>query len=511
MHVIFWDTRKLGVSKDFAAGFGVGRYPPGGGFRGAVIRRFYTRDRRPVALLFAHLAAALQSLGHRVEYCEDRLPRSQADLYLFCPSLITLHLERQAVARLLERHPTARVVVVGPVASVMPEAFAGLGVTLVQGEAEQLLWRLDEVLARPADTVQLGMIDDLDRLPMPDWSPFQPHRFRIGYDFCRFPTALIQASRGCVLRCNYCPYIVPKNIVRFRSPEAVAEEMRYSIARWGFRSFKFRDPLFGASRSRLYRLAELIGRLPRRIQFSIETRIDVMRPETLRALKQVGLSSITVGIETPDEETQRRYRRAPIESDRQRAFLDTCRGLGIRTVAGFIIGFPSDTDRSIRNVLDYALKLNPTFANFNVMTPYPGTPFFEQIRSQIADFDYSHYTAYTPVLKYEHLSRERVAWWVAKCFRRFHFRWPYLAANAAILWPPLGRLGLGPAGGAPTDAQPAEPPHPAEPGHQAVPGPFAARLPHSALGKKGLRHDRPHPRTRHSDLSTGPRPEEERG
>ncbi len=495
MQVVLWDTRKLDASKDFAGGFGIGLYPRGGGVRNAIIRRFYTRDRRPVALVFAHLAAAMRSLGHRVDYCEDRLPRRQADFYIFCPSLITLPLERRAMAQLLERFPAARVLVVGPVASVMPEAFADLGVTIGQGEAEQLFWRLDEVLARPAGTVQLGSIDDLDGLPLPDWSPFQPHRFRIGYDFDRFPTALIQASRGCSLTCNYCPYIVTNNALRFRDPEAVVEEMRYGMARWGFRSFKFRDPLFGASRSRLYRLAELIGRLPRRIQFSIETRIDVMRPETLRVLKRVGLTSVTVGIETPDEATLQRYRRAPIEDDRQGEFLHTCRRLGIRSVAGFMIGFPGDTDRSIRNVLDYALELNPTFANFNVVTPYPGTPFFQEIRSQIADFDYSHYTVYTPVLKYEHLSRERVAWWLAKCFRRFYFRWSYVARNAPVLWPWLHRLGRG---------IPSKPPHPGGSPHPKVPEPLGAKVLENSLETSRLRRDGPHRPTRLTDTSAGP-------
>ncbi len=501
MQVVIWDTKKLDVSKDFAGGFGVGLYPRGGGLPGAVIRRFYTRDRRPVALLFAYLAGAMRNLAHEVQYCVDRIPARQADLYIFCPALITLQLERQTIAQLLARFPTARVLVVGPVASVMPEAFSDLGVTVVQGEAEQLYEQLDDVLCRPAGTVApVGSVDDLDCLPLPDWSPFGPRRFRIGYDFRRFPTALIQASRGCPMRCNYCPYIVLDNTIRFRNPEAVAEEMRYGMTRWGFRSFKFRDPLFGASHSRLFRLADLIGRLPRRVQFSIETRIDVMRPETLRALKRVGLSSITVGIETPDDETLRSYRRAPVEMDRQRQFLDVCRRLGIRTVAGFMIGFPEDTDGSIRRVLDYALELSPTFANFNVVTPYPGTAFFQQMRSQIADFDYSRYTVYTPVLKYENLTRQRVAWWLAKCFRRFYFRWSYLTDNAAVLWPNLRYLGVGrePV----LKAEPA-----AEPVHSPVPEPLGARIPLAALEQKGLRCDGPHRRNRANELSRSPRQE----
>ena len=134
---------------------------------------------------------------------------------------------------------------------------------------------------------------------------------------------------------------------------------------------------------------------------------------------------------------------ALIREDRQREFISLCRSLGIRTVAGFLIGFPDDTEESIRDVRDYAQQINPTYANFNVVTPYPGTAFFEQMRGQIADTDFSHYTVYTPLLKYEHLSVRRMEELLAKCFHRFYFRWQYLRDNAPLLWPALRRLGLG--------------------------------------------------------------------
>ncbi|MGD9722293.1 MAG: radical SAM protein [Pirellulales bacterium] len=442
MRVVLWDTRKLDVAKDFAGGFGVGQYPGRGGLAGAVVRHFYKRDYRPVALTFSYLAAIFRSLGHQVEYALDRIPAG-ADLYVFNPSLITLALERQAMQRVLETTPGCRVFVVGAVAFAMPEAFDGLAVTIIKGEPEQLFWKLDEALASGERTFNVGKVNDLDLLPFPDWSPFAPRKFRIGYDFTRFPTALIQQSRGCTLKCNYCPYIIMENATRLRTPESVVAEMRAGIKAHGFRSFKFRDPLFGVDRKRVFHLAELIGQLPRKIQFSIEGRIDLLKPDVLRALAEVGLTSITVGIETPSEDTLRRYHRAPIRDDKQREFVALCRALRIRTVAGFMIGFPEDTEESIRYVLRYAKTVNPTFANFNVVTPYPGTEFFEQIKPQIATFDTTQYTVYTPVLKYKNLTSERVAELHAKCFISYYFRTRWLTANGPLLWPLLRLVGMG--------------------------------------------------------------------
>lgn len=442
MRIVLWDTRERGVTKDFGGGFGMGRYHGEGGLRGKLIRRLYLRDRRPVALVFAYLAALFRQLGHTVQYCEETVPTG-ADLYIFNPSIITIDLERAAMQQVLARVPGAQVLVTGVVGYTMPEAFADLDVTIVRGEAEQLFWKLDEVLAADTQTVDIGSVEDLDALPLPDWSLFSPERFRVGYDFTKFPTGLIQQSRGCTFTCNYCPYIVVENRTRFRSPERIVEEMRHGMRTYGFRSFKFRDPLFGLNRRRVMELAELIGRLPRKVQFSVESRIDLMRRETLEALRDVGLHSITVGIESPDEQTLRQYKRKPIQDDRQRQFIALCRELGIRSVAGFMVGFPSDTADSILGVLRYAKKLNPTFANFNIVTPYPGTQFYEEVKSQISDLSVTKYDMYTPVMNYEHLTRDEVLALHAKCFTSYYFRWPYLFENAHLLWPGLRKLGIG--------------------------------------------------------------------
>jgi radical SAM superfamily enzyme YgiQ (UPF0313 family) len=114
-----------------------------------------------------------------------------------------------------------------------------------------------------------------------------------------------------------------------------------------------------------------------------------------------------------------------------------CRGLGIRVVAGFMIGFPEDTRESIRDVLRYAKRVNPFAANFNVCTPYPGTGFIEEIKDQIAHRDWTRYDVYTPNLKYEHLTADEVQELHRKCFTQYYFRREYLMANWRFLFPRL--------------------------------------------------------------------------
>jgi radical SAM superfamily enzyme YgiQ (UPF0313 family) len=110
-----------------------------------------------------------------------------------------------------------------------------------------------------------------------------------------------------------------------------------------------------------------------------------------------------------------------------------------------MIGFPDDTEQTIKRVLAYAREINPTYANFNIVTPYPGTEFFTQIKDQIAEVNFGKYDVYHAVLKYRHLTPERVMELHGWCFERFYFRMRYLRANAHLLWPWLRRFGIGPA------------------------------------------------------------------
>ena len=482
MQVVLWDTQKLNVCKDSAGGFGVGQYRGRGGIRGAIVGRCHGRDHRPAAMIFANLAAIFRQLGHSVEYLTDRI-RTGADLHVFCPSLITLHLEQATIIRLLARRPDARVLVVGPVATVMPEVFGDLDVTVVKGEAEQLLWKLDEVLAHPTATIQLGIIEDLDRLPCPDWSGFSPWKFKIRRDFWAFPTALVQHSRGCPLNCDYCPQTAHDNTVRFRDPEAVVDEINEGAMTWGFQSFRFVDPMFGLNRDHVYRLAELIGRLPYEIQFSVETRIDLMPPEVLRVLGRVGLSSVSVGIETPDEETLRSHGRVPVEADRELGFITRCRKMGIRTTAGFMIGFPDDTEDSIRAVLDHARLLSPTFADFRLVTPYPGTEFSRRIGDRIRGHRFSRYTSHAPLIECEHVSAEELQRLQAECYAKYYFRRRYLLDSGPLLWPVLGGIVFGRERGMRSSGDPA---------HNGPPRPMSGS--EIIRRKQGLRQDGAHSR-----------------
>ena len=55
------------------------------------------------------------------------------------------------------------------------------------------------------------------------------------------------------------------------------------------------------------------------------------------------------------------------------------RKVGIQTVAYFMVGTPTErTRRDVHETIDYAIRLDPDYVMFNVMTPFPGTTLYDE-------------------------------------------------------------------------------------------------------------------------------------
>jgi radical SAM superfamily enzyme YgiQ (UPF0313 family) len=72
---------------------------------------------------------------------------------------------------------------------------------------------------------------------------------------------------------------------------------------------------------------------------------------------------------------------------------------GIRSHGMFVFGADGDTVESLRHTADFVIKNGISTVQFMILTPLPGTRYFEQLRAQgrIFDEDWSHYDAHHTV------------------------------------------------------------------------------------------------------------------
>jgi len=86
-----------------------------------------------------------------------------------------------------------------------------------------------------------------------------------------------------------------------------------------------------------------------------------------------------------------------------------------------ITGIRSDTAQSIQSLLDMAHRADFDFAAFHPLTPFPGTPMYEQAKTNgwLEETDFSKYDMFYPIMSTEHLSRDEVAHWTTWCQKNF--------------------------------------------------------------------------------------------
>ena len=88
---------------------------------------------------------------------------------------------------------------------------------------------------------------------------------------------------------------------------------------------------------------------------------------------------MSFGVESVAPSTLKKVGRRPIPEPHQREVLQRCRELGIVTAAFYVLGFAEDTWTSIEATIEYAIDLGSSFAQFKILTPYPGTPLFHRM------------------------------------------------------------------------------------------------------------------------------------
>ncbi len=54
----------------------------------------------------------------------------------------------------------------------------------------------------------------------------------------------------------------------------------------------------------------------------------------------------------------------------------------METIGFFIIGLPGDTEETMERTIRFAIELDPLVANFSMMTPFPGTKVYEQVKRE---------------------------------------------------------------------------------------------------------------------------------
>ena len=225
------------------------------------------------------------------------------------------------------------------------------------------------------------LIENLDDLPFPARDLVDNSRYRI-VSFPGEPVAMVLTSRGCPFDCTFCAtHLFYKRKRNVRSVENVVAEIEAIVRDYGINHIFLIDDTFTIGEKRVIALCELLQERKLAIEWICLGRVDTVTRPMLSAMQKAGCKEIIYGIESASPAVLETTRKN-ITLEQMHNAVKMTKDLGIRVSLFFMFGNPGDTLESIRETSRLARKLNPNFASFNIATPDPGTPIFEEMKDR---------------------------------------------------------------------------------------------------------------------------------
>lgn len=273
---------------------------------------------------------------------------------------------------------------------------------------------------------------DMDSLPflayhLLPWQKYRPHppHGRV------LPFAAIVTSRGCPYHCAYCSKPIFGNKFRAQSPERVLEEIIYIKDKFGIKEIAFYDDVFTLNKKRALEIADGMLSKGVNMQWTCETRVNLVDKELLRHIKQAGCYAIAYGIESASPEILKNISK-DISLEQVEEAVRISREAGLETIGYFMIGSPGETPETISKTIQFAKKLKLDFAQFSVTTPFPGTELYKLLKTGANNIPWESFvysgddSKMTPVLENEQLTRDDLKAWTRRAYREFYLRPSYL-------------------------------------------------------------------------------------
>ncbi|MGD0257881.1 MAG: radical SAM protein [Thermoplasmata archaeon] len=356
------------------------------------------------------LGAFLRARGTDVSmvdltFARDLTPLSRA-LRSERPQLVGVHTKTLTFDRSVEIAAEAKaagafVVAGGPDSATRVESYLDAGFdAVVPGEGELTLLELSQkVRAGQALGAIPGLVQrregqlvrgphrpflkELDALPLPAWDMVDMERYlgewqkRTGER-----RAAVLTSRGCPFDCSWCSKPTFGRTYRQQSPARVVEELMALQARYRVDYVRFCDDVFGISRPWIDELIRRMSEAELDLQFECLARVDLLKPDLLHSLREVGLARVYVGVESGSQKMLDLMNRGTKLHQVERT-ATALRAEGIRQFWFLMLGYPGETLEDIEATLRLFRKFSPEEYSVSIAVPIPGTRFHQTVKDRL--------------------------------------------------------------------------------------------------------------------------------
>lgn len=223
-------------------------------------------------------------------------------------------------------------------------------------------WREEGIIINPPRP----LIADLDSIPFPNRDLGERKRYH--------PFDLVLTSRGCPFRCIFCAAnTIWKKRVRYRSVDNVIEEIELLRHRYQTKTIRITDDTFTIDKKRVLEFCQkMSSQKLTDITFSLGSRVDTIDEEMVKALANIGVDDISLGIESGSPRIQKLIKK-DIDPEDVLRLIEMTNKHKVESSSFYMIGHPTETIDDIEMSKKLFLKSKTTNAYLHIVCPYPDT------------------------------------------------------------------------------------------------------------------------------------------
>lgn len=221
---------------------------------------------------------------------------------------------------------------------------------------------------------------ELDSLPF-------PARHLIDMDSYHYfidgePATSLICQLGCPFGCGFCGGRASPMLrrVRTRTTENVVAEMRHLYQTYGYKGFMLYDDELNVN-PRMIEMMEAITRLQEDLGVSFKLRgfikAQLFTQEQAQAMYRAGFRWILTGFESGSPRILRNIQKKASREDNTRC-TQIAKGAGLKVKALMSIGHPGESHQTLSETEDWLLENKPEDFDITIITPYPGSPYYDE-------------------------------------------------------------------------------------------------------------------------------------
>lgn len=321
------------------------------------------------------LLAALTPEEFEVELCYETIEDVPFDTDA---ELIGISSMGHAVIRTIDiakkfRELGKTVILGGYMVSLMPEEAQKYGDSVMIGDSEET-WgeMLEDYKNGCLKKVYQKKLTEL-KTPMP--------RYELLLDKKIGNFLPVQAGRGCPKTCSFCSIycLYHGQYLKREIPEVIRDIKR--IKELGFKQFLLLDDNIFSNRDYAVKLCTEIKKL--KMKWMTQCSIDIAKDEELlEIISKSGCYVLSFGLESITKESLVSMNKSWANPDKYAEQIKIIRKHGIDISTEMVVGAEGDTLESIRNTADFIADNHIAVPRFYILTPIPGTKFFDEMQAQ---------------------------------------------------------------------------------------------------------------------------------